>query len=215
MKKLNKPLSFVLALMMCLCLAGCSDETEVSTPNTPSSTNNSTSTPSNVSTPDSTPSNESSANNSTSITLEPEIMSVTDITADPTAGYGFHIRTNYGNAFGLVYSYGSVDGLTISNVAISVIPVEMKNLDEILATEPCQNIKKEELTEMDFGGGVMGWISTDEASQALVEASAELVYDELYVQMKVSELAVSGVSADDALNQAMNNLAAVGLGDVG
>lgn len=215
MKKLNKPICLALALTTCLCLAGCGKDSEVNTPNNQTSTNTGS-----VNNSISTAENSVVVNNgevdtsSTEVTLEPAILTVTDITADETAGYGFHVRNVYGNAFGLVYSYGSVDGSTINNATIMVIPVEMTDIDEILATEYCQNIKKEELTETEIDG-VTGWISTEEASQTLVEACESLVYDELYVQMKVSELAAAGVSDEDALNQAMNNLAAVGLGDAG
>lgn len=210
MKKAYKPHAVALALAVCLCLCGCAGKTDSSADQNP--TNNSANTQTDVSSPDSTAANENVETDEATITMEPEIMNVTDITADPEAGYGFHIRTNYGNAFGLVYSYGSYDGSEISNVAISVIPVEMKDIDEILATEACQNINKEELTEMDFGNGITGWMSTSEASQSLVEAAADLVYDELYIQMKVGELAAAGVSEDEALEQAMNNLAAAGIG---
>lgn len=90
----------------------------------------------------------------------------------------------------------------------------MTDLDEILATEWCANIKKEELTEQDVGG-VKGWMSTADAAKKPVAALGGQLYDEIFVELKVGEPAANGVSGDEALAQAMNKLAEVGLGDVG
>lgn len=213
MKKMHKPLSLVLALMMCLCLAGCDGETENDTPDTPSSpvsTPNDSTTNNNVSTPE----DSSNTSDPAQIALEPIEMTVTDITLDPEAGYGFHHRSVYGNAFGLIYSYGSVRGRSIDNATIMVVPIEMNNLDDILATEWCANIKKEELTEIDLDGKT-AWMSTEAAAAELAASLAEYTYDGLFVELKLSELVSSGLSQDEAMPQIMNMLANVGLGDVG
>lgn len=216
MKKINKLLSLALALMTCLCLAGCGDDTVDTDPaNNADSTNNDISEAA-PSTPDNDPEesvSDGDDTSSSSISMEPIVFSVTDITVDPTAGYGFHNSTVYGNAFSLIYSYGSVDGATIANVNILIVPMEMNDLDEILATEWCANINKEELTENDMGDGLTGWISTAEAAAALVADCEGIAYDDLYVELKTAELTAAGASADDALAQAMQLLAEAGIGD--
>lgn len=208
MKKMNKPLSFVLALMTCLCLAGCGDDNAADAP--ASNTTNSVSTPNNSSSGEN---NEPGTSDTAEIVMEPVVSTISDITGNRIEGFGFHNSTVYGNAFSIIYSYGSADGNIIDNAPISIVPIGMKNLDDILATEWCASIKKENLVEADFGGGTTGWMSTEEAAEKLAKNCGDYSFDALFEEMKVIELTASGVSPQDALVQAKIKLADVGLGD--
>lgn len=208
MKKINKPLSFVLALMTCLCLAGCSDENEADTPS--SSPTNSAAAPNNSA---SGGNNDPTASNTAEIVMEPAVTTISDISGNRIEGFGFHKSIVYGNAFSIIYSYGSADGNIINNAPISIVPIGMNNLDDILATEPCQGIKKEELAEADFGDGTTGWMSTVEAAERSAKNCGDYSFDALFEEMMIIELTASGVSQQDALVQARIKLANAGLGD--
>lgn len=208
MKKINKPLSFVLALMTCLCLAGCGDDNEADTPT--SNPTNSVAAPNNSASGEN---GEPTASNTAEIVMEPVVTTISDISGNRLEGFGFHKSTVYGNAFSIIYSYGSTDGNIINNAPISIVPIGMNSLDDILATEPCQGIKKEELAEADFGDGTTGWMSTEEAAEKLAKNCGDYSFDALFEEMMVIELTASGVSQQDALVQARIKLANVGLGD--
>lgn len=218
MKKINKPLSFVLAFITCLCLAGCSEEpddtpvsdpkssvTEVSTPDTPSEP-----APETPSVPDNS---EPAVSDTVQITLEPVVEEVLDIEGSHLTGFGFHKRTVYGNAFGIIQSFGSADGNIIDNAPISIVPLGMTDLDDILATEYCYNIKKEDLVETDFGDGTTGWTYNEQAAEKQAKNCGDYSIDALYEEMKMIELTGAGLSQEEARKQIKIKLSNVGLVD--
>lgn len=232
MKKINKPLSIALALMMCLCLAGCGDEAENKNPgnSTPTSSAAGTSDPAKASDPgtlsdtnNSTPDTPSNADNSepapaVELSFEPVVDEVLDIEGNRLTGFGFNRRTVYGNAFGIIISFGSADSYTIDNAPISIIPLGMTDLDEILASGYCQTeytgkINKEDLVETDFGDGTTGWIYNEEAAKKQAMNCGDYSIDALYEEMKMIELTGAGLSQEEARKQIKIKLANVGLGD--
>lgn len=207
MKKINKPLSLVLAFMTCLCLTGCGNDAEDAPKSTPASSVTANSTPV---TPDNS---EPAVSDTAELTLEPVVEEVLDIEGNHLTGFGFNKRIVYGNAFSIIESYGSADSYTIDNAPISIVPLGMTDLDEILATEYCGNIKKEDLVENDFGGGVTGWTYNELAAEKRAKNCGDYSIDALYEEMKMIELTGSGLSQEEARKQIKIKLANAGLGD--
>lgn len=210
MKKINKPLSFVLALMTCLCLAGCSeDEPDDALVHKPTSSVTEASTPDTPSAPDMSETVESD----TQITFDPVVEEVLDIEGNHLTGFGFNKRTVYGNAFGIIQSFGSTDGNIINNAPISIVPIGMTNLDDILASGYCNSFKKEDFVETDFGNGTTGWMYNEDAAKKQAKNCGDYSIDALYEEMKMIELTGSGLSQEEARKQIKIKLADVGLGD--
>lgn len=209
MKKINKPLSFVLALITCLCLAGCGEEPDDSPakPNTSSGVTGA----SNTGTPSAPGNNEPAVSGTAEITFEPVVEEVLDIEGNHLTGFGFNKRTVYGNAFGIIQSYGSSNGNIIENAPISIIPIGMTDLDEILATEYCYFINKEDLVETDFGNGTTGWTYNEDAAKKQAKNCGDYTFVEAYEEMKIIELTGSGLSQQDAVTQVKIKIAGVGL----
>lgn len=212
MKKITKPLSFVLALMTCLCLAGCGEEPKDDTPGN-SAPASSVTGGSNSETASVPGNNEPAVSDTANITFDPVVEEVLDIEGNRLTGFGFNKRTVYGNAFGIIESYGSADSYTIDNAPISIVPIGMTNLDDILATEYCSNIKKEDLVETDFGNGTAGWTYNELAAEKQAKNCGDYSIDALYEEMKMIELTSSGLSQEEARKQIKIKLANVGLGD--
>ncbi|MGN1110787.1 MAG: hypothetical protein ACI4QY_03975 [Oscillospiraceae bacterium] len=206
MKSMRKQITVALALAAALCLVGCTDEPEDSTPVNETTDSGYSSENPNL---NSDESSEPSSNTS----LEPVKMNVSDISPKADGGYEYSTDITYGNAYGIVYTYSSNDGYNFSDISVLVLPLEM-TIDEVLATDMFANAEKEQLQEVNIDGGSC-WQFKPEVAQTALDSIADKGFAGYWSESKIVVLNAAGVSTEDASTQVANALVALGIGDVG
>ncbi|MGN0682443.1 MAG: hypothetical protein ACI4JY_02095 [Oscillospiraceae bacterium] len=206
MKSMKKQITVALALAATLCLAGCTDEPEDSTPVNETTDSGYSSETSDLN------SSESSEPSST-ISLEPVKMNVSDISPKADGGYEYSTDITYGNAYGIVYTYSSNDGYSFSDISVLVLPLEM-TIDEVLTTDMFANAGKDQLQEVNIDGASC-WQFKPEVAQTALDSIADKGFAGYWSESKIVVLNAAGVSTEDASTQVANALVALGIGDVG
>lgn len=209
---MKKTISLVMAAAIALCFSACGENNSTPATTTAAPAAATTAAPqteADAATAAQTEAQQAEADTA-AVDTEPVAMSVTDVDYfDETTGYAYTVTTTCGNAYIMVETYASADGVSLTELNRIYVPVGVTTLEAILVLENGENFASH-FEECDFNG-VKAWTFTEEAASKAAGAYAETPYIELYTQMKTAELISSGMSEEEAAAQVAASLEAAGL----
>lgn len=209
---MKKSLSLIMAIAMALCVSGCGENNSTPATTTAAPAATTTAAPqTEAATTTAAPQTEAQQTEADTavVDAEPVTMSVTDVDYfDETTGYAYTVTTTCGNAYIIVETYASADGVTLTGLNRIYVPVGVTTLEAILVLENGENFASH-FEECDFNG-VKAWTFTEEAAAKAAGAYADTAFTELYIQMKTAALVASGMSQEEAVAKVDESLKAAG-----
>ena len=171
---MKKTISLVMAAAIALCFSACGENNSTPATTTAAPAAATTAAPqteADAATAAQTEAQQAEADTA-AVDTEPVAMSVTDVDYfDETTGYAYTVTTTCGNAYIMVETYASADGVSLTELNRIYVPVGVTTLEAILVLENGENFASH-FEECDFNG-VKAWTFTEEAAAAKVASSLE------------------------------------------